>query len=254
VEKRSPLQDSPLPQAGTSSRQRIDDLLDRELLNWAAVMVAAWLVAAYEWLHYLRWVRVAPWVVTSAALVVTVWFISKWARVMPQVRRLKLGSEGEQVVGQMLEGLRAWGYSVFHDISDDGFNIDHVVVGPGGVFAMETKTISKRTGARVTYDGQRVLVDGREMDRDPIKQAGALADRVQEILKRETRRDVDVRPVVLFPGWWVEPLPRPRPRVWVLNAKNVAGFIANEPPKLSPEDVALYSARIGDWAKRRNAS
>ena len=29
--------------------------------------------------------------------------------------------------------------SVYHDIQADQFNIDHVVVGPSGVFAVETK-------------------------------------------------------------------------------------------------------------------
>jgi hypothetical protein len=72
VGKGSPLKEAPLPQAGASMRQRIDELLDRELMTWGAAMVAMWLVAAYEWLHYLKWVRLAPWVVTAYAAGVTV--------------------------------------------------------------------------------------------------------------------------------------------------------------------------------------
>jgi hypothetical protein len=175
----------------------------------------------------------------------------KWTRIVPQVRQMNLGSKGEQVVGQMLEELRGWGYQVFHDICEDDYNIDHVLVGPGGVFAVETKTISKRVGAKITYDGQRVLLDGRQMDRDPVKQVIAIADRVREVLKRETGRTVEVKPVLLFPGWWVDPWPREaRPRAWVLNPKNVAGFVANEPEGLSAADVALYSEVLPkNWAR-----
>ena len=119
-------------------------------------MVAMWLIAAYEWLHYVKWLRVAPWAVTSCAMAVTIWFVLKWRRIMPLARQLYLGSQGEQVVGEILDELRSWDYQVFHDIGEPNYNIDHVPVGPGGIFAVETKTISKRVGAKVTYDGQRV--------------------------------------------------------------------------------------------------
>ncbi len=45
---------------------------------------------------------------------------------------------------------------------------------------------------------------GHTPDRDPVAQAQASARRVRDILKQQTGEDVWVKPVVLFPGWFVE--------------------------------------------------
>src|SRR4051812_27219000 len=50
------------------------------------------------------------------------------------------GAEGEEVVGGILEGLAAEGWHVIHDVSFGRGNIDHIVVGPGGIFTIETKS------------------------------------------------------------------------------------------------------------------
>ena len=50
------------------------------------------------------------------------------------------GAEGEEVVGEILEGLVADGWQVIHDVSFGRGNIDHIVVGPGGLFTVETKS------------------------------------------------------------------------------------------------------------------
>jgi len=58
------------------------------------------------------------------------------------------------------------------DVVGDGFNVDHVLIGPAGVFTVETKTHSKPRGdARVVFDGEAIQVAGMEPDRDPVVQA-----------------------------------------------------------------------------------
>jgi hypothetical protein len=61
------------------------------------------------------------------------------------MRTLRQGIEGEKAVGQFLERLREQRYQVFHDLVGDGFNVDHVLIGPAGVFTIETKTSSPST-------------------------------------------------------------------------------------------------------------
>ncbi|HEX9145591.1 MAG TPA: nuclease-related domain-containing protein, partial [Candidatus Binatia bacterium] len=58
-------------------------------------------------------------------------------RVKRDVKALRLGRNGERDVGQKLEPLRKHGYQVFHDIIGDGFNIDHVLIGPAGIFTVQ---------------------------------------------------------------------------------------------------------------------
>jgi hypothetical protein len=55
---------------------------------------------------------------------------------------------------------RMAGYQVFHDVQFERRNVDHVVVGPKGVFALETKTRRKpfKEKNRVAFDGEAVWI------------------------------------------------------------------------------------------------
>lgn len=244
-DKRSPVPSAPLPQAGDSLRDEHFDLFfgSFDFFFTAGLILAV--VAAGEWAMYWMHLPRAPWFWTFFALVFCGLAARRWFRIAPQLRRLKLGIRGERHVGRMLNSLGDLGYTAFHDIPGDGFNVDHVLVGPGGVFAIETKTRMMPHGRRgvVDYDGKRVLVGGHAPDRDPVAQAQASADHIRDVLKSMTSRDVFVRPVVLFPGWWVNRQPRGC-RTWVLNPKNLRGFLMNEDDRLSREDIALFSDRL----------
>jgi hypothetical protein len=200
-------------------------------------------LAVMEWVSRLLNARVSPWVWTLLALAAAALAAWRGFRIKPLLSALRQGIRGEREVGRMLEDLRRLGYVVFHDIPADGFNVDHAIIGPGGVFAIETKTLSKRKGATVVYDGRRVEIDSHTPDRDPVAQAEAVAAFLGDLLGRMTDRRVPVRPVVLYPGWWVSPQPRGC-KVWVLNPKNMNGFLKNEPRQLSREDIALFVERL----------
>jgi hypothetical protein len=169
----------------------------------------------------------------------------RWFKIKPQLDQLAQGFRGERRVGRMLEELRAAGYEVFHDIPGEGFNVDHALIGPGGVFAIETKTWSLPDGKRgnIEYDGERILVDGHKPDRCPVTQAAAVADHLRDLLQRMTDRKVSVRPVVLFPGWYISKQPK-QARVWVLNPKALSAFLKNEPAVLSRDDIKLFADRM----------
>lgn len=156
--------------------------------------------------------------------------------------------EGERAVGQLLEELRSAGYKVFHDVPACNGNIDHVLVGPAGVFAIETKTRSKRAGEEVRFDGEKITVNGLSLDRDPILQARGLADHLRQELQRRTADSrLKVRPVVLFPGWYVKQ--QGRADVWVLNEKALPAFLANEEESLSKDEVARFAACLADFIR-----
>lgn len=66
---------------------------------------------------------------------------------MDLVDRLRVGAAAEKQVGGVLASLRQEGWEVIDDwCRDDRFgNVDHAVRGPGGVFAIETKSGSYRS-------------------------------------------------------------------------------------------------------------
>jgi hypothetical protein len=207
---RSPLPNGSLPQAGES----LNDLYHNrrwDIVYWAVVIVSVGLLCSQEWIHYWLKSPPSPFIGTLlffAAIAIGGYRIQKILRELPDLR---LGTEGERIVGERLETLRSQEYRIFHDIIEDDYNIDHVIIGPEGVFAIETKTRSKpaRGNATVTYDGRRVLVGGMAPDRDPIVQAKAAARRVRAILKEQCGVEVWVNPVVLYPGWYVSSINDP---------------------------------------------
>ena len=56
------------------------------------------------------------------------------------VDRWGRGAAGEELVGEALDGLRERGWFALHDVQLDHGNIDHVLVGPAGIFTIETKS------------------------------------------------------------------------------------------------------------------
>lgn len=124
-------------------------------------------------------------------------------------RRIRLGCEGEMIAGQALNQLMLQGYRVYHDFPAERFNIDHIVVGEKGVFAVETKTRSKRTtadrrqDATVEYDG-RALHFPNGTDIDMIAQAKRQSKWLARWLSQAVGEELTVRAVLALPGWFIK--------------------------------------------------
>jgi hypothetical protein len=250
TEKRSPLKDVPLHNPGQSVDDQLVELRERlfEPLIMALLFI---IIAGLEWWRAYFVLPLNPWLFTVAAFLALGYAVYRVWRVIPVARALRLARDGERAVGQYLEQLRRDGYQVFHDVIGSGFNVDHVAIGPAGVFAIETKTFSKPASgpAKVLVDGDRILVDGRQPDRDPLVQGKAQANWLGNLLAESTGRKFRVRSVIVFPGWYVEQDRASRREVWVLNPKGLPSFLENEPRTLSPEDVKLASYHLSRFIR-----
>ena len=126
--------------------------------------------------------------------------------------KLKLGRDAELAVASELIELQSHGYQVFHDIQADGFNIDHLVVGPTGIFAIETKGRHKRLKDDINY---KVKFDNNHLafpswfESKPLEQAQNQANWVNKWLYESTGFNTLILPVLCFPGWFVELKQRP---------------------------------------------
>lgn len=167
-------------------------------------------------------------------------------------RRVRLGFEGERHIGEALNQLMLVGYRVFHDflITDKPRsirNIDHVVIGPNGVFAVETKTRRKMKGE----DGAKVTVLDNALqypwglDQRNFAQARQDATWLAEWLSKMSNEPVKVGSILVLPGWFIER--RCKPVVTVLSGGEVAANI----PKLngtvtSDSEIRRLAAVIED--------
>lgn len=106
------------------------------------------------------------------------------------------GARGEEIVAISLGGLPG-GYHVFHDLEISGVTpIDHLVVGPSGVFVVETKFWS----GRVICRDDMLLVDGMEPTRSPVEQANVEVKALSAWLEKKMNVVSPVTPVVCFAG------------------------------------------------------
>lgn len=249
---RSPLKDLPLRNPGQSLEEEIQRVLDDKMMPYFLASVMCVLYAAIEWGRYFRPTSPSPWLTTVIAALVVSYSALRLYLLRAGIRNLRLGAQGEKAVGQSLEKLRAEGAAVFHDVPAKGFNVDHVVVSRNGLFVIETKTCRKPRGRspKVTYDGAKVLVNGKAPDRDPIWQVRGSTAWVQEVLKESTGKSFSARPVVLFPGWYVETAnANAHDKVWVLNPKSLSSFMQNENVDLPAEDVSLIVFHLSRYIR-----
>ncbi|MDO8934036.1 MAG: nuclease-related domain-containing protein [Rhodocyclaceae bacterium] len=250
---RSPLKDKPLRNPGQSVReQRFDLAYDKVLGPFiAASMLLIW--AAMDWIRYFFPTPHQPWISSVFAVLALSYTAWQFRRHWPRIRNLKLAEEGEKHVGQLLEGLRASGYLVFHDLIGTDFNVDHVIIGPAGVLTIETKTWSKpRQGSpKIAFDGETLLAAGREPERNPVIQAKAQASWLKGLLAESTGKTFAVRPVVLFPGWYIEDGRRGRKDLWILEPKGLPAFLAQEKPVLAPEDISLAAFHLSRFIREQ---
>ena len=120
-------------------------------------------------------------------------------------RAWQKGYEGERVVAKLLEAELPDGFHVFNDVRFPGrfANIDHLVVGPTGIFVLNTK--NWRGSVAWADDGQTLLWNGEPEKKNTVKAALADALDISDKLKTLTNRKYFVKPVLVFPMAKVSP-------------------------------------------------
>jgi hypothetical protein len=104
------------------------------------------------------------------------------------------GLVGEETVGAELERLTRRGWRVLHSIPlARSVDIDHLLIGPGGVFSFNTKY---HVGARIWVGDQAVKLGGRPYPY--VRKARAEASRASAVLSRACGFAVRVEAVLAF--------------------------------------------------------
>ena len=248
---RSPLKAKPMRQPGQSLGELRRDLFEDYLLFPGLFVIVFGFMAFVRWMEVRSGVIHSPWIYTTISAVAFAWLAFRFTRLLPLIRNLRQGEAGEKIVGEYLDRLRERGYRIFHDVLGDGFNIDHIIIGPAGVFTLETKTWSKpaRGEPRIDFDGQALRVLGGEPDRSPIIQARAQAGWLRALLEESTGRKFKVHPVVLVPGWFIDSSTQKDWSTWVLEPKAFPKWLKDDPATLSPEDVQMAAYHLSRYVR-----
>ncbi len=167
-----------------------------------------------------------------SAGIMIIFFIYRTVKYLLIRQNLRLGYFGELVTAEALNKLMPEGNHVFHDFQADNFNIDHIVVGPAGVFAIETKARSKavsgdgKKDANAIYNGREIIFSNFN-DTTYLEQAKRQAKWLSTWLKSAIGEPVDVFPVISLPGFYVETKAPPN-GMFVINPKQMKTVIRSK--------------------------
>jgi hypothetical protein len=246
--KKNPLNFDLLRSPGQSLKERIEEINDRISDYLTFMFMGPLAMYAIVVSQYLTSTPPSPFLLIlylGVALGLSVFFSLKIFRLMHTRTHYRLGYDCELMVGQGLHSLLAEGFRVFHDFPGDGFNIDHIAIGPTGVFAIETKGRAKSTTVEnrnweVRYDGRQLAFPGWTETR-PITQAVDQAKWLRTWLCQATGSETPVEPVLAVPGWYIK---RSGPGgLRVYNGKN-PGFLAKGTQVLSAEQIRAIAFQV----------
>jgi Nuclease-related domain len=201
----------------------------------AAVVLAGlggWLVATVPGLP------LAAHLAVSLAAAGTAWWRLRF-RPSPETRAWQRGAAGERHVARLLEPLVQHGWGVEHDLRVPGSkaNIDHVVIGPPGIFVIDAKHYRGRL--HLSHDGQ--LWHGRYFLAPTLSTTRWEADKLQA---RIGAADVAVVPIVAVWGAAVPFGQVTAHDVTVVPARRLPGLLRSLPPTLTPERAREVAAQI----------
>jgi hypothetical protein len=171
--------------------------------------------------------------------------LARVLRVHTGERAWRIGGKGEAIVGEQLAKLASPPWYVFHDIpiGSRGANVDHLVIGPGGVFSINTKNLT----GKVWVSQRTFLHNGYRTNYLP--KAHKEGKRVSAIL------GVAARPViaVICDEFTVKAQPSD---VDVVPRRKLRRWLEQRPAALSPSDAFAIARRADDpatWARDARA-
>ena len=146
--------------------------------------------------------------------------------ISPQSKRWEQGAAGEEKVGEIIEEMARQGWLPIHDIDLGRGNVDHVLVGPPGLFTIETKS-------------HRGKIAVSRIPRTMLSQAYAQSKRIEAII------DLPVAPLLVFSdAYLLGKVPARRRGVLILPARMLSGRLGRYAPLYSPQEVSDLHHRL----------
>jgi hypothetical protein len=170
--------------------------------------------------------------------------VAGWAlrfRPSPETGAWRRGSAGERRTARLLSRLERHGWAVLHDLAVPGSraNIDHLAIGPGGVFVIDSKLYSGKL--HLATGGS--LWHGRHPMAPVLRAVQFEADQAAQVLATP---GLEVVPLVAVHGAQVPWGKLVVDGVPVVSARRLAELLRRLPAVLGPERVAglANTARI----------
>ncbi|HET7689983.1 MAG TPA: nuclease-related domain-containing protein [Nocardioidaceae bacterium] len=167
------------------------------------------------------------------------------------------GSMGEQRTDEQLSMLEPEGWIIIRDLRSRGYNIDHVAVGPPGVFVIDSKNLD----GTVTCSGDelRLYRPGASLDSrpeysstEPARQVRGQAAQLNERLRRRVGKSVWVTGVVAVWAKLDPPTVEGR-NMYFCRGDALVQWLRSRPQRLDAEQIRTIGTALTP-ARRRKAA
>lgn len=188
---------------------------------------------------------------TARGIALGLFIASCYYFLLLQYPNYRKGQIGERKVTKALSATLTDDYSLFDDVmlqSMKGGNIDHIAIGPTGIFVLETKNFK----GRISYYGDNWEGVGRK---SPSRQARINAMRIRKILSFSDRksRPFWVQGIVVLTDPRAEVTEkRPPEHVKVFRVNELADYIRSQPKRLEAWEVGQIEAEIRNKIRLTN--
>lgn len=159
----------------------------------------------------------------------------------------RAGADGEELTAKALRELEAEGWVAIHDVRDGRGNVDHLLVGVGGVYVLDSKT----TDGTVSVDGGEARV--RRMEDHDLGYSHRhgnvrrLALATHDRVRSATRINVWVTPVIVF--WADFPQRMVDDGCVYVHGDELAAWLRARPQSIAPSRVPQVADAVRTaWA------
>ena len=176
-------------------------------------------------------------------------FLARALGVHTDERAWRIGADGEEKVAAQLAKLASndprWHFLHAVPVGENGADIDHVVIGPGGVFTLNAK---HHPGAKIWVGGNTLMVNGQ---RQPyLRNSAHEARRASRMLTAACGFPVAATGVVVPVGADDVVIKTPPTEVHVVYRRALAGWLRQQPavlPDATIEAVFTAARRSTTW-------
>ena len=162
------------------------------------------------------------------------------------IGNFQLGEWGEKATARALKPLLREGWHAIHDLQNEYGNIDHVLIGPGGVFLLDSKWIEGE--AEISDDG---LIVRRIEDSDLTytnhqglgKRMRGAAKGLHTRIRESSRINEWVCAVVVIHGRFAAE-PQTVQKVTYVGLDKLVDFLRSQPVRLTPAHIDRLAAQV----------
>ena len=230
--------------AGQSLRVKAERQFD-DFVPYLMIVFGFWIVCLVEWMQKIvgEHPTLGFWMFLS--LLVTCYGGVRAFRLYPQLQNARLGKPGQRRVAEILGRIRSKGFVVFHDLPENGSNIDHVVVGPTGIYAIATRAWNAIGSRTIDYQTENeVILGGRITDGRLLREVRGSARAVHLRLKKHLHENYWVKPLLVFLGDWRVSRGAGDFAVTVMTADQLEDYFDLGQPELTGKEIAHICSHL----------